>query len=328
MKKELISIIVPIYNVERFLTTCLDSVLAQSYENFELILVDDGSPDGCGASCDAYAEKDPRIVVIHKANGGVSDARNAGLREAHGEYITFIDPDDYVHENYLSFLHQELTDSGADIACCAAVGVDENAVDTREVTKENGIVMSNIDALKRMYYQHPRLSGVLWGKLYRRKIFDESQVVFPVGKIYEDTSTIYQLIYAAKKVVSSPSQLYCYRIRAGSIMHTPFSRKRLDGLEAKQEALAFYLDKDVDLLLLAANDYFSLAVQLYDEAQKNADASLRKECQSVIVNQYREMWKQYGYLISDRKKALLFAAFNKVPRLGSALYMTAKKLKP
>ncbi len=327
MEKEMISVIIPVYNVERFLPTCLDSVLAQSYRNFELILVDDGSTDSCGAICNAYAVKDPRIVVIHKTNGGLSDARNAGLRKALGEYITFIDSDDYVHEDYLSILHQELTDAGADIAYCDCVKVDENATDAGRLTKRKGIVSSHIDALKQMYHpvQHGQ-SFIACGKLYRRKVFEKSQAMFPVGKIHEDIFTTYQLIYAAQKVVFIPSQLYCYRKRAGSIMNVSFSRKRLDGLEARKEALVFFGEKEDDLRRIAANDYFSAAIRLYDEAQKNADAILREECQSVIVKEYREMWKKHGSLIDSPIKTALYAIFGMVPHMGSMLYMTAKRL--
>lgn len=228
--KELISVIVPIYNVEQFLPRCIDSLLNQDCKNFELILVDDGSIDKCGAICDRYAKNDSRIKVIHKPNGGLSDARNAGLEIATGEFIAFVDSDDWVASNYLSTMLEILKISGSDICECEVLKT-EGEVDICDDTPDSMQVYSAEAALKQLicdsvFHQY------VWNKLYKRSCLED--IFFPVGKTNEDEFWTYQVFGNANRIVKSNRILYYYYQREGSIMGVGFNLKRLDALEAKQ----------------------------------------------------------------------------------------------
>lgn len=227
----MISIIVPIYKVEEYLPRCVESILGQTYRDFELILVDDGSPDGCGAICDEYAARDSRVRVIHKENGGLSDARNAGLEIARGEYIAFVDSDDWVSPRYLERLLEGLESTGSDICECGILRTEgescpEDSVDSAPE------VFDAVSALEQLicdgaFHQY------VWNKLYRREVI--GQIRFPKGKTNEDEFWTYQIFGRAKSAAKIDGALYNYFQRPGSIMGTEYSLKRLDGLEAKQQ---------------------------------------------------------------------------------------------
>ena len=229
VKTGLISLVVPIYKVEAYLPRCIDSILKQTYPNTELILVDDGSPDRCGEICEEYAAKDPRIRVIHKENGGLSDARNAGLSVAQGEYIAFVDSDDWVAPDYLEKMHDALVSWGADICeCDVFLTTGEDAEPQR--TPEQADVYDAETALKELILDQ-RFHQHVWNKLYHRKCIEG--ILFAKGKTNEDEFWTYQVFGKAKKIVRIDRVLYNYFQRAGSIMGTAYSLKRLDALEAK-----------------------------------------------------------------------------------------------
>lgn len=226
--EELISIIVPIYNVEEFLPNCINSILKQKYSNLEIILVDDGSPDHCGNICDEYAQKDSRIRVIHKENGGLSDARNAGIRIATGRYFTFIDSDDYISEDYVSYLYSLLIQYHADISVCdlfKTSSMSETEQRDADTVYEYGVD----EALEAMLYAKV-FSTSADAKLYKRELFEG--VEYPVGKYMEDLFTTYRLICKSSKIVCGKRVCYYYLHREGSILHSSFSEKHLHGFEA------------------------------------------------------------------------------------------------
>ena len=165
MSQPLLSIIVPVYKVEDYLCRCLDSILGQTYENFELILVDDGSPDGCGAICDRYAQQDPRVKVIHKENGGVSSARNAGLAQAKGEWIGWVDPDDWVDEDMYAYLMTAVLEEGADVAVCGRI--EEYEDHTRERGWEERRVLDREEAMHYLLLNDD-MQNLLWDKVWKR----------------------------------------------------------------------------------------------------------------------------------------------------------------
>ncbi len=214
----LISVIVPIYKVEEFLPTCLDSILAQTYKNLEIILVDDGSPDNCGMICDEYAKKDSRIIVIHKENGGLSDARNAGLDICTGDYISFVDSDDYVDKSFIESLYCNLSESKADLAVCFFRYVRPGEVLRRKTTHRHGVTnFTGNDLLNKLYDPSWIPANVVsWNKLYKRFIWDNLR--FPVGKLNEDEYVIVDIYNRAKVVAVSNAKLYFYRLRDNSIM--------------------------------------------------------------------------------------------------------------
>lgn len=239
MKKEKvnISIIVPIYKVEGYLHRCVDSILAQTYRDFELILVDDGSPDNCGTICDQYAARDVRVRVIHKENGGLSDARNAGLLVAQGDYIAFVDSDDWLMPNYLQYLLDTLCEQNADICECGIVRTDgSESISESEMTEAS--VFDTQTAL-RLLIGDEVFHQYVWNKLYRREVIGD--IAFAKGKTNEDEFWTYQVFGNAKKAARIDTPLYMYFQRSDSIMGQGYSLKRLDALEAKVQRL-HYMD--------------------------------------------------------------------------------------
>lgn len=227
---DLISVIVPIYKVEPYLDRCVRSIVVQTYEYLEIILVDDGSPDTCPAMCDDWAEKDNRIKVIHKENGGLSDARNAGLAVATGEYISFIDSDDYIAPEFVAELYEAITQTGADIAECAVAYVDEADNILRHRGVATTMQMDKIAALRRLVLEDG-IYQTVWNKLYRREVIDG--ILFEKGKHHEDDFWTYQIFDRIKKLAVVDKALYNYLQRGTSIIGAGYTIKRLDGLEAR-----------------------------------------------------------------------------------------------
>lgn len=228
----LISVIVPVYNVEPYLDRCVQSIVDQTYTNLEIILVDDGSPDNCPAMCDAWAEKDCRIRVIHKKNGGLSDARNAGMAAAAGEYIAFVDSDDWIDPDMYELLYTRMTNDDCDIAACGVEMVWEDGSPSRPLTAPGCSVLDTNEAMGALL-DESRLKQPVWYKLYRTSLIRD--LAFPVGKYHEDVFWSYQAIARARRVSVCDSPCYFYLQRAGSIMGASYSLKRLDAVEAKTQ---------------------------------------------------------------------------------------------
>ncbi len=232
----MISIIVPIHRVEAFLDVCILSIMRQTYKNIEIILVDDGSPDCCGKICDHYATIDSRIKVVHKPCGGPSDARNAGLAIAQGDYIGFVDSDDYVAGNMFETLVNLLEDHQADIAICGHVKTD-NWGKPRKIKGSTEVHLLNAETAIKQMLQVGKYESFVWNKLFRREIFQD--ITFPKGKLYEDLYTTYKLLAKAKKIVYTSEVKYYYRQRLGSIIHTVYSPKYYDYVHASKEVLLY-----------------------------------------------------------------------------------------
>lgn len=241
MNNPLISVIVPIYNVECYLKTCIDSIVNQTYSNLEIILVDDGSPDKCPEMCDEYAKRDNRIKVIHQENGGLSAARNSGINAAQGEFLTFIDSDDFVAENYVEVLYNGLLKFDADISIatfCTFSKEDELKISCRvlpfeEIAREE--CFRRYGALK-AELSMPFISAC--NKLYRKDLF--ASIRFPTGKLYEDAFTTYKLLDIAKKIIFTPSQLYFYRLNPQSILGQSFRESHLEMIEAFRSGMNYF----------------------------------------------------------------------------------------
>lgn len=239
--QQMISVIVPIYNVEPYLIRCIKSIQNQTYTNIEIILVDDGSPDQCGQICEEFAKQDKRICVVHKENGGLSDARNAGLEVAKGEYIAFVDSDDYIASDFLETLYNHLLETESDVALCAyqVVTGDELSIDKKEKTpvyvyNRNQLLMNLYDA----NHEDATFFIVAWNKLYKRSLWE--QVRFPKGKIHEDEATTYQIFDLCKKGVYVKVPLYGYFSSDSSITRDAFSIKRLQWMDALNDRIAYF----------------------------------------------------------------------------------------
>lgn len=212
----LISVIVPIYKVESYLRRCLDSIVNQTYTNLEIILVDDGSPDKCPAICDEYAKKDERIIVIHKKNGGLSDARNAAIDISKGEYLAFIDSDDWVSSDYIEILLRNAIQEKADISITSFKEVTEDSPVQSSNNFSKIEIFNNQELLNQLCLgKHKELMSV-WGKIFKRECF--KNIRFPVGKLYEDARTNYKIYYSIKKACLVKKVTYFYLLRPSGIM--------------------------------------------------------------------------------------------------------------
>lgn len=231
MEQPTISIIVPVYRVEAYLEACLDSILGQTHRNLQIILVDDGSPDGCGAICDAYGAKDARIHVIHQPNGGVAAARNAGLSAATGEWIGWVDADDWIAPDMFSYLLENALSEQADVCSCGRY--EELAGSTGFYGTTEPALLDQKGAIRALLESRV-LDDALYDKLWKRELFQG--IRFPEGKTYEDLATVYRLFCQAERILCLPEPKYHYRRRPGSIMadtslpnrmnHYDFARQR------------------------------------------------------------------------------------------------------
>ena len=243
----MISVIVPVYKTEQYLAKCIDSILQQSYRDYELILVDDGSPDGCGRICDQYTAKDERIRVIHKENGGLSDARNAGIDAAKGEYLTFIDSDDWADPHLLEVLFQGIR-QGAEISVCGFYTVRNGEAKPWRKVSEGFEVMTALDATRDMMYTRS-MDTSAWGKLFHRSCFET--IRFPKGRLYEEVATTYRLFLTQEKIAVTTQPLYYYVKHAGSIVTSAYHHGHMDMMRFSEEMLSF-AEREEKMLIPAA----------------------------------------------------------------------------
>lgn len=311
-----VSVIVPIYKVEPYLKRAVASILHQTYHNLEIILVDDGSPDQCGRICDDYAKEDNRITVIHKENGGLSDARNAGLDAAHGEYIVFVDSDDFIAEDYVETLMQCLKEYDADVAMCsyavtASVEFDESIFKaSRDETVE---VCDRRELLNNLYdanHKDATYFIVSWNKIYKASLWQD--VRFPKGRIHEDEATTYKIYDRAQKGVYLHRPLYGYFTAPSSITRDRFNIKRLQWMDALDDRIAYFEDKTAQLNEEAKQEKEFLEKQIACCKRARADASIHyyyplkeelpterkaaKRLKSYVWQEWKET-KNPGYLI-------------------------------
>lgn len=288
-EKPLVSVIIPIYKVEKYLSTCVESVINQTYKNIEIILVDDGSPDNCPKICDEYAEKDNRIKVIHKQNGGLSDARNAGIKIAEGDYFSFVDSDDVIHPQMLEFLSKTAVEKKVQVVTCGFSNIPEdcNGNDNSYFyTFENAFAekckeVALIEYVKKVYWT------TAWAKLYSRKLFEK--IEYPVGRLHEDEFTTYKLLYSAGKICMLNLPFYYYRIRSSSITANITEKNLTDTIDAFVEKIEFFLNKDEKEL--AEYSYLELLVYftlLFVKPRKNAsNKKIENKCKTLLKKHRR-----------------------------------------
>lgn len=300
-----VSIIIPVYNVEKYLDECVESVVSQTYRDIEVILVDDGSSDTSGELCDAWAERDARIRVIHKENGGLSDARNVGIDASVGDYIFFVDSDDSVAPAAIERILFEAERATAEICSC---GIENRYEDGRRVTHRVPPLNGDSALFLRNLYRDTRVPVSVWNKLYRREIWDG--IRFPVGKLCEDAFTTFKLIDRAKRLVQISDTLYYYRIRSGSIMTSAFRPARMDEEEAWRCNVEFIREK-----------YPRLYRTAYDFYLQKVSVTL-----ATIGEDVRESYSaEYSYLrkILRGNIAYLLTKSRLSPKARLALVLTA-----
>lgn len=256
MQKSLISVIVPIYNVEKYLTRCLDSIENQTYDNLEIILINDGSTDTCGKICDDYAHRDKRIKVIHKENGGLSEARNVGLNVMRGDYVTCIDSDDFISNYYIENLWKALNFGKCDIAISSFINYYEgDKIPAPFLVQKNEINVLNREELYKHLLYQDGIDISAYGKLYKAELFDN--VRYPVGKLYEDILTTYRLLERVEKIAYIKNVDYYYFQRSTSISKTSFSEKKMDAVNNMKEFVDYIVLNYPELKNAANCRYFS-----------------------------------------------------------------------
>ncbi len=301
----LISVIVPVYNVEEYLPRCIDSIINQTYKNLEIILVDDGSPDNCGKICDEYAKKDSRIVVIHKENGGQSTAKNMALDIAKGEYIGFVDSDDYIAPNMYEELYQNLIDNQCDIAMCGRYNVYDDRTEKVFVI-DKPMVMENEDIIKR-FLTWDNVDSAGCDKLIHKSLL--TGIRFPAGYVCEDVIFVYRVLERCKRMIHIGAPMYYYVQRQGSTSRSTFSGKTMG-------------------LLMYHKEVFDLAINKYPLLKKEADYCYLSR--TIIL--YRLMhkaryngghYKAVTNIIKSNVEKIIFNKyFNKIEKFVALLILT------
>lgn len=318
---KLVSVIVPVYKVEPYLESCFDSILCQSYKNFELIAVDDGSPDKCGEICDEYARKDSRIKVIHQRNGGLSAARNAAIDIAIGDYLTFVDSDDFVFPEYLERLVSLCDKYDADMSVCGYTRCAFSDTPNTMAYKQEGEKEEYFseDRMK-IFFSTKKINTVAWGKLYDRKIFDRLR--YPVGKYNEDIFTTYLAVDLAKKIAVSDYIGYAYRQNENSIINEVYSKRKWDSVEGSLIRAEFIKSH-------------------YPELKKYAEMEIVYNCNRILISMARSGVRDLSALNKMQELYRIYArsyVFGKCALLGKVFallsvvnvkwtFLLAKKLR-
>lgn len=320
--KPLISIIVPVYKVEQYIRKCVDSIRNQTYTNLEIILVDDGSPDGSGKICDEYAEKDARVKVVHKKNGGLSSARNAGLEISKGEYIGFVDSDDYIKSTMYEQLFHLLKSEKTKLAVCAMIYVFENGKQYCKPRLGKNCTYDFQHAIIEMN-MHRYFDMGACSKLYHRSLFENLR--FPVGKQSEDFYIMYILFDRAKRISYLDIPCYYYFQRENSI--TRNSAINHDHEYAAREQMRYLDEKYPELKVVGHISYASAALTVYDLYLKNQVPCPKEQLKHFgdIVENNKVYLKRADYLSNSKK--FQFLLFNKSPALYRIIFKIYRKLK-
>lgn len=301
-----ISVVVPVYKVEQYLCRCVDSILNQTFRDFELILVDDGSPDNCGLMCDEYTSRDSRIHVIHRENGGLSAARNTGIEwifsNSDSQWVTFIDSDDWIHERFLELLFNSVNMHDTLISMCmfqrfkpgdAASLVPDN-ITSRTYTPEDAFSLNAVE---------PEVSAYAWGRLYHKSLFQE--VRYPAGKLWEDLFTTHRLLFACSSVSVVEAELYYYFFNSEGIVRSPWNLRKLDCIAGFEELIFFFKNREEREILRRAvlsccgsiynNIFWSQRSDLPKSEKRKVRKCLQKKMACLLI-QYR---KQFGITMDE-----------------------------
>jgi glycosyltransferase involved in cell wall biosynthesis len=315
-----ISIIVPIYNVEKYLRKCIDSILAQTFKNIEVILVDDGSPDESPMICDEYAKRDDRIVVIHKPNGGLSSARNAGISVATGNFIGFVDSDDYIHPDMYKILHEKLVRNDAQIAECTVTTVygeiQKNISGTGMIQSYSGEEALELLMFPEKNKLNPRFA--VWSKLFRADIIGD--LLFPLGMIHEDHLYDAQAFLRANRYVIVDKPLYFHNVRENSITTVKFGKKDYAKLLLINERTSFLRNNGHHRLAdLSKMQYYIMGLLFYD---LSVEAGLQVDAQNLL-KEIRGNIKEINKMNLSLKRKIDFRLF----RVSPSLYLSYSRVR-
>ena len=311
METALISVIVPVYNVAQYLEKSIASIQQQSYQNLEIILVDDGATDESGRLCEQIAEQDERVLVYHKENEGLSQARNDGLKQAHGDYVIFIDSDDYIHSEMIASLYQQLVKEDADVSSCGVMNVYANS-ESPQTENQDDYFVCDTETFLREYLIGEKIPGTICNKLIKKEV--AAQLTFPKGLIYEDAYYHFDLIKVAKKYVVNTNPYYYYFHRGDSITTKPYAEKDLAYIDIYQK---FYTEvvkeypnlTEVAFFRLAYAHFFILDKMLLDDNFK----------------EFKDYPRIYGYLKKHAFAIFKNTIFRKGRRISAlALFVNVR----
>lgn len=316
--EDLISVVVPVYNVENYLEICLDSIIGQTYKNLDIILIDDGSMDKSGSICDIYAKKDKRIRVFHKENGGLSDARNFGIKEALGKFILFIDSDDFIDKGMIKYLYNLIKRYNSDIGICDCLHY--YAEEKCSFTKGTRInVFTAQQAIEEMFYQKSFLVSAC-GKIFRTDYFKNT--FFPYGKIFEDSAIMYRIFEKANYIAYSDAKLYAYVHRENSITTNNFNRSDLDILgivdeimeyaniypKLKKSARAYYITGNLRVFLNAD------PLEEYKDIIEKCKMNIKREGWKVFLDKNIRNKLRYSLILFLLGRKIMKDIYSKVNR--------------
>ncbi len=320
-----VSVIIPVYNVETYLEKCVESVLNQTFRDMEIIVVNDGSTDNSRKILEEIKSKDDRIIIFDKKNEGLSSARNAGIDMAKGEYLAFIDSDDWVDERYIEKMYHICVQYDCDIVQCSYMDVFDNVFQLAANSEAFISTPSFYTGKEFSYAMYTLLSwrcNLTWNKLYKKSLF--GNIRFPHGKIHEDEFTIYKLIWKSKKIASISDKLYYYRRREGSIMTRPYRKERLDFSEAFEERELFFDSiGEKELLYLTKKRHLAWCLQQRSPLSNMKDTIEKEEIATYLENKEIELRQQIELLKEDVKIQLfggVIFPFGKVPK-GSSIIL-------
>lgn len=306
-----ICIIIPIYNVEKYLPQCLDSVLEQTYQNLEIILVNDGSTDSCGEICDGYANKDSRIKVIHKENGGLSDARNAGIKIATGEFIAFIDSDDWISPNFCEILLKTALQNKAEIVECGfAKFENESEINLEKSSEKNEKFVYNTEEAVELLMKE-NLKQMACNKLFKRDII--KNIFFEKNRKHEDEFWTYQIFGNANQIVKINKVLYFYRQHSQSIMGINYNISRLDGLLALEERIDYVAKNFPDLKNLAIKIFCFASMFHYQKIAKNCKIDFDEKYRREILKNVKKYFPPTSFKIWSIKEIFWINFFKFAP---------------
>lgn len=320
---ELVSVIIPIYNVQPYLKRCVDSICGQTYTNIEIILIDDGSPDGCWKICDDYKTKDSRIVVIHQQNQGLSGARNSGINIAKGRYICFVDSDDYIEENMVEVLYSNIKEYKADISCCG----HKDIYDSGHYNYNDNIEVDLFTAEEALgiFLYTQKIDVVAWNKMYKKELFNN--IRYEEGKLFEDHFTTYKLLDKSDKIVNTTQPLYCYCKRGDSIGGSTFSKKNYQLKEALDVECDYIISRHPNIKEDIKVGYVFWMIVLFDKmilANYNDDKLYK--CIKTYIYKYFSCIRKSKYLSKSQKiQMILFYVLHY--KLYKILYMAYLKMK-
>lgn len=325
----LVSVIVPVFNSEKYLDKCINSILGQSYKNFELILVNDGSTDSSYDICKKYESLDSRVMVIDKNNGGAAQARNVAIQKSNGKYLAFVDSDDYIDTDFIKTLFDQINSANADISTCNYYSIYTNGKNIERANKPTFKEFNNLEAVRDLLIENSSLETILCNKLFKKQLFSDNNLKLIEGEIYEDTRLLYKLAYYSQKTIFINKPLYYYLQRDGSVMN--------HGVKLKYLKLQTIITEEANDWLSQKTNKLDLEIQAYKLTGQINSLNYMVDGKRI----YNDIWKKVSrdikinfinylknpYITKNRKLLVMFSVLGKTPyKLLRKIYIKQRSI--